>query len=287
MIRRTLSVALTLVAVACGGSDINSPYTGQYNPPGTTPPVDTTPTTPPPPTTPTTVTTGFVDRTVVDAGITYAFKVFVPANYNTATKVPVILFLHGSNQKGSDNVLQTNDGLGPVVKAQASTFPAIVVFPQAPANETGRQIFVRIAPAALDKVMAEYTKSDPTRVYLTGLSFGAVHGFDVAYRRPTTFAAFVPISGDPCGLCITGNSSTTQAQGFQFVAPTLKSLPIWQFQGELDSQVSTTDVRLEVLTLQGAGSPIKYFEYKGAGHTIWDDVYQRADMWAWLWAQHR
>ncbi|MEO8562548.1 MAG: phospholipase [bacterium] len=232
------------------------------------------------------VTTGFVSRTVSDGGATYGFKVFIPANYNSVSKVPVILFMHGSGEKGSDNVSQTNTGLGPVVKANAS-FPAIVVFPQSPAGETGRQVFVRIAPAALDQVMAEYSKADPTRIYLTGLSYGAIHAFEVAYRRPTTFAAFVPISGDPCGLCITGVASTTQAQGFQVVAPVLKNLPIWQFQGDQDTQVSVVQVRLEVDAFKAVASPILYSEIKGGPHEIWDSVYANPAMWAWLYAQHR
>jgi predicted peptidase len=273
-----LAVTLALVVGACGASsDINSSlYGGGGNP------IDSTPGTGG------NVSTGWLDRTVVDAGVTYAFKVFIPANYNSSTtKIPVILFMHGSGNKGSDNVSQTNDGLGPYVKANAGTFPAIVVFPQSPASETGRTIFVRISAAALAKVTTEFTKSDPARVYLTGLSYGATHAWEVAYRDPTRFAAFVPISGDPCGLCITSNSTVTQVQGFQVVAPVLKSMPIWQFQGELDTQVSTPDVRTEVATLKSAGSPIKYTEYAGAGHQIWDTVYASTDMWAWLWAQHR
>ncbi|HEV7991812.1 MAG TPA: hypothetical protein VGP25_08310 [Gemmatimonadaceae bacterium] len=264
MHRKSMWTGLALVVAACGGSD------------GPTLSINQLP-----------ATAGFQTRTVSDGGVNYGFQVFIPANYNSVASVPVILFMHGSGAKGSDNVSQTNDGLGPVVKAQASTFPAIVVFPQSPATETGRQVFVRIAPAALDQVLAEFTKADRSRIYLTGLSYGAVHAWDVAYHRPTTFAAFVPISGNPCGLCITGNPATTQAQGYQLVASALKTLPIWQFQGENDSQVSSASVRLEVQALKDAGSPIVYTQYASAPHEIWDQVYSNAAMWTWLYAQHR
>ena len=160
---RLLAVVSALILTACsGGSDLVAP--GCTNPNGCP---DTTTIGP------TNVQTGFVAKTYVDNGTTYKYQVFIPANYNASTtRVPIILFLHGSGEKGSDNVAQTTIGLGPVVKANASTFPAIVVFPQAPATENSRDVFLQLAMATLNKTMAEYSKADATRIYLTGLSYG-------------------------------------------------------------------------------------------------------------------
>ena len=162
-------------------------------------------------------TTGFVTKSLTDGGTTYGYQVFIPANYNTTSgPIPVIVFMHGSVEKGSDNQAQTNVGLGPVVKANASSFPAIVVFPQGPAIEgtVGNEIFDRITVSALDRTLAEYSKADPKRVYLTGISYGGIRGYEVAYRNPTKFAAWVPISASICAPCISGPTSTTQTQGF-------------------------------------------------------------------------
>src|SRR5687767_2644503 len=72
----------------------------------------------------TNVTTfGFVAHSVVLDGQTYDFKVFVPANYNSVKKVPVVVFMHGGGDKGTDNEQQTKYGLGPIVRAQEATFP--------------------------------------------------------------------------------------------------------------------------------------------------------------------
>jgi predicted peptidase len=234
------------------------------------------------------VTTGFSSKTLSDGGTTYGYQVFVPANYNTSSATfPVIVFMHGSGEKGSDNVAQTNVGLGPVVKANLSSFPAIVVFPQGPAIEgsVGNEIFDRITVSALDKTLAEYSKADAKRVYLTGLSYGGIRGYEVAYRNPTKFAAWVPISASICGSCI--SPGATQAQGFQLAAQGLKTVPIWEFHGQNDTQVSVNDSYAIQSAFQANADPYKLTVLAGQSHTIWDGVYARSDLWTWVYQQAR
>lgn len=273
---RLLAVSIALIgATACGGADLicASTSTAPCDPDGGGGG---------------NVTTGFVSsKTVVDGGTTYKYQVFIPANYNAAstTSVPVILFLHGSGEKGSDNVAQTTVGLGPVVKAQLATFPAIVVFPQAPAGEGGNDAFDRVAVAALDKTMSEYGKADPTRIYLTGLSYGGIRGYEIAYRNPTKFAAWVPISASICGDCL--SAGATQQQGFQLAAQALETLPVWEFHGQLDTQISVNDSYAIRTAFTANGDPYTLTVYPTGGHAIWDAVYARADMWTWLDSKQR
>ena len=236
-----------------------------------------------------TVTTGFVAKSLSDNGSTYGYQVFVPANYNTtAGPIPVIVFMHGSGEKGSDNQAQTNVGLGPVVKANAANFPAIVVFPQSPAIEgsVGNEIFDRITVTALQKTLAQYTKADPKRVYLTGLSYGGIRGYEVAYRNSTTFAAWVPISASICASCISGSATTTQTQGFQLAAQGLKSVPIWEFHGDSDTQISVNDSYGIKSAFTANGDPYQLTVVSG-GHTIWDGVYANSALWTWVYQQTR
>ena len=231
--------------------------------------------------------TGFQSKTLSDGGTTYGYQVFIPANYNSSSaSIPVIVFMHGSGEKGTDNVQQTTVGLGPVVKANSANFPAIVVFPQAPAIEgsVGNEIFDRITVLALDKTMAEYSKADPKRVYLTGLSYGGIRGYEVVYRNPAKFAAWVPISASICGACI---GASTQAQGFQMAAVGLKTVPIWEFHGQNDTQVSVNDSYAIKTAFMGNGDPYTLTVYPSGGHVIWDDVYARSDLWAWVYQKSR
>lgn len=277
------AVAFSAFVAACGSSEPTALHST-----GTTP-TDSTGVVPIDTTTPLNTgnqTTGFVTKSLVDGGVTYNYKVWVPANYNSVSKVPVLLALHGSGGKGNDNVSQTTQGVGNVVRANPN-FPAIVVFPQGPAGEGGtRAIFVRISQIALNQTLNEYGKRDLTRVYMTGLSYGGLTTFDIAYANPTLFAAMIPISANLCGGCIFGGT-TTDAQGNVLWAAKVKTIPIWQFQGDIDSQVSVVAVRAEVNAFKAGGVPIKYTEIAGGDHAIWDGIYAQQSTWDWLWAQHR
>jgi len=237
----------------------------------------------------TTATTGFVDKSLFVGGATYRYKVFVPANYNTATTVPVMMALHGSGNKGSDNLQQTQLGIGLVVRAAPATFPAIVVFPQGPAGPEPQSAatFVDISQLALDLTLAAYKKADRDRVYLTGLSYGGIATFTIAYFNPTKFAALLPVAATVCASCLTGSGTTTVAQGAVLAASKLKSVPIWQFHGELDVNVPTVQARQIRDAFVAVNANYTYTELKGHDHQIWDDVYARSDVWTWLWAQHR
>jgi len=235
------------------------------------------------------VTTGFVSKSLADGSTTYGYQVFIPANYNTTSgPIPVIVFMHGSVEKGSDNQAQTNVGLGPVVKASLSSFPAIVVFPQGPAIEgtVGNEIFDRITVSALDKTVAEYSKADPKRVYLTGISYGGIRGYEVAYRNPTKFAAWVPISASICASCISGSTSTTQSQGFTLAAQGLKTVPIWEFHGDNDTQISVSDSYAIKTAFTNNGDPYQLTVVSG-GHSIWDGVYANPTLWTWVYQKTR
>src|SRR5690606_27947035 len=122
------------------------------------------------------VQTGFLDRVVTVAGRTYPYQVYVPREYAAAgeRRFPVILFLHGAGERGDDGLAQTEVGLGPALRRHPSRYPAIVVFPQAPRDSAWTGRVAEAAMAALERTEAEF-RTDPDRVYLTGISMGG-HG---------------------------------------------------------------------------------------------------------------
>src|SRR5450755_1413210 len=109
----------------------------------------------------------FLNRTVAVNGAEYRYVVSVPGDWTAATAWPIVLFLHGSVERGDDGVAQSKVGLANAVRNHADRFPAIVVMPQcrlnvswdAPAMEA--QIL-----AALDASAREFN-GDPQRTYLT------------------------------------------------------------------------------------------------------------------------
>ena len=136
--------------------------------------------------------TGFLDRTVTISGEAYRYQVFVPADYTRARSWPVVLFLHGGGERGTDGLIQTEVGIGSAIRRFSSRFPAIVVMPQAhaPLGWTGAN--ADMALKALDQTEAEFS-TDKSRVYLTGLSLGGAGTWYVSYRHPNRFAALLAI----------------------------------------------------------------------------------------------
>lgn len=229
----------------------------------------------------------FVKRSLSLGGSNYLYQVFIPKTYNTGQNWPVMIYLDGSAGRGTDGVSMTLHGLGPVVTAQAATFPAIVLFPQIPTGETfPRATMMQICLQELDATMQAY-HGDPTRIYLTGVSFGGGVGYQLAYENPTRFAAFVPISSTYNDAGITSNPNATPGSTYTMVAQRLKAMAVWVHEGELDPVVGAA--RGIVAALQAIGGNVQYTEYPGLGHnqSIWDGVYASTAFYTWLYAQHR
>jgi predicted peptidase len=217
------------------------------------------------------VETGFLNGTAEVNGRKMPYVVYVPRDYVPEKQWPVILFMHGSGEQGTDGLRQVVGGLGQQIHWNSHRFPCLAVMPQTYSGQwTGATGDLTLR--ALDDVVAKYN-GDPSRLYLTGLSIGGNGTWSLAARYPERFAAIIPISG-------WGDPKT--------MAPKLKSLPIWVFHGEKDPSVPVQSDRDMVAAIQAEGNAnIKYTEYPGAGHNVWDRTYDNAQVIQWLLAQKR
>lgn len=213
---------------------------------------------------------GFLNRVYKGSdGSEIKYVVFIPYDYKGDKPYPVILFLHGRGETGSDGERQVKVGLGPAIKKQEKSFGFIAIFPQAQKpswradSEDGKR-----AVAILDEVAKQY-KVDPRRVYLTGLSMGGSGTWSLAAKYPEKWAAIVPI----CGW---GDPNT---------ASKVKDIPCWCFHGDADKAVGVEKSRHMVNALKEAGGKPKYTEYPGVGHNSWDKAYATAELYDWLHAQ--
>lgn len=232
----------------------------------------------------------FLERSVTVAGEARRYQVFVPATSARAARPPVILFLHGSNERGDDNRKQTMVGIGSYVRRHQDEFPAIVVFPQAPAGKEWNQL-ADMTFAQLAAAMKEFG-GDPDRVYLTGLSMGGFGVWDYALRAPDRFAALVPI----CGGLVTEKRPSmsiarlvTEPDPYAVAARELKDVPTWIFHGAKDHVVSPEFSRRMNAALNAAGArDLRYTEFPNLKHNIWNPTYlDTPELWTWLFAQKR
>lgn len=232
----------------------------------------------------------FVQRELAVAGTMHRYQVFVPARAAGSRRLPVILFLHGSGERGSDNQRQVDVGIGAYVRKHAADFPAIVVFPQAPEGREWNQV-VNVVLAQLDAATREFN-GDPDRTVLTGLSMGGFGTWDIALRDPDRFAALVPICG---GLVAPGRPSMNvasvagEADPYAAAARRLRDVPIWIFHGAKDDTVPPEFSRRMAAALEAADArDARYTEFPDASHNSWDPAYLDApDLWPWMFAQRR
>lgn len=235
---------------------------------------------------------GFVARELNVAGVTRKYQVFVPTLAAGGTHPPVILFLHGSGERGSDGVEQTQAGLGPYVRHHADTFPAIVVMPQVPDGEEWSGRSAAVAFAALDAASNEFS-ADLSRTYLTGMSMGGYGTWELALRQPQRFAALVPVCGAVRQIRSDRALKVTSVEHakdpYAAIAATLRDTPVWIFHGARDDVVPPTDDRALIKAFKAADAvDARYTELPDANHNAWDPTYaQTPELWTWLFAQHR
>ncbi len=197
------------------------------------------------------------------------YLLFLPEGYNadTSKKWPLIMFLHGAGERGSDLAKVKVHG-PPKIVEKKKDFPFVVVSPQCPANEWWDPFKLT---ALLDNVMATY-RVDPARVYLTGLSMGGFGTWELASRIPNRFAAIAPICG--------GGNPTLAA--FR-----LKDMPAWVFHGDADSVVPVKLSDDMVEAMKKAGNEVKYTRYPGVNHDSWTQSYENEELYKWFLAHER
>lgn len=229
--------------------------------------------------------TGFLDRSVTVDGAAHRFVVYVPA-VRPAVGLPVILFLHGSGERGSDGLIETDVGLGHVIRTHPDRYPAVVVFPQAPADTTWGDDR-RLALAALAQAEREF-HTDPARVYVAGLLLGGNGAWVLANDDPKRFAAVVVV----CGFAgpfhdYPGVVAGTPPDPYAALARAIAPLPAWTVHGGADPVVPVAESRAMAAALTAAGSEVRFRELPGVGHNAWDDAFADPDLPAWLFSHRR
>ncbi len=192
----------------------------------------------------------------------YAHLIYLPDGYDKDQRPwPLILFLHGSGERGTDPSILENWGPRGYIH-QGHPLPFIVVSPQCPPHEWWNP--ARLA-RLLDQLSATY-RVDPKRIYVTGLSMGGYGSFDLAATYPERIAAIAPLSG--------GENPA--------LAERLKHMPAWIFHGATDDVVPTRYSVDLAQAMEQAGAPVKLTIYPGVGHGGWDVTYNNPRLYEWF-----
>lgn len=202
-------------------------------------------------------------------------RVLLPEPYRPhEQRYPLVVSLHGSGERGRDNVRQLQNGLDVF---EARTRPCIVVAPQLDGEETfggswyGGETNGQRRTIALVRELASRRSVDPTRIYGVGFSMGAIGLWDVLVRHPGLFAAAVLVAGD---LDVSACASLT-------------SFPLWSIHGAADDLVKPDADRAFASLVQQRGGIARYTELDGVGHDVWRPAFAHEPLWDWLFAQRR
>lgn len=223
------------------------------------------------------------------------YRMLPPLGVVKGQKYPLVVFLHGSGERGIDNGRQlTWGGKRFADSVQRARYKAWVIFPQCPPER--RWYFYTTDPqvegsprefnfpmtdtatlgnrmvSALIDSMLKSGSVDSKRVYLGGLSMGAIGAYDLLWRQPRTFAAAFLMCGGGSLIPV-----KTWAKGF----------PIWVFHGDKDGSVNVEYSRKMVAALRTNGAKVKYTEYWGVGHNSWEYAFAEPHLLEWLFAQGR
>ena len=222
---------------------------------------------------------------------TLPVRILYPQNMDTHKKYPVVIFLHGSGERGNDNEAQLVWGADMFLDSMVrSTYPAIVVFPQCTSkskwseytkssttDSTGyiwqpdQKILepLQLVSLYLDSLMKQ-PNVDTKKIYVGGLSMGGFATWELLWRKPDVFAAAFPIcgAGDPAKI------------------PMYKhKLPTWIFHGEKDNVIPVSNSRLFYSILKQKNRRVKYNEYAGIGHDSWKNAFAEQEFLPWLFSQ--
>src|SRR5215216_1883614 len=186
--------------------------------------------------------TGFLNRKAKAGAATYSYQVYVPPGWSNKQKWPVILFLHGAGERGSDGLIQTEVGIGTAIRRHAERVPAIVVFPQCSKDRWWTEPDMQAqALKALDQSIKEF-KGDPAKIYLTGISMGGYGTWAIVANNQQRFAALAPVCGGvrtPPRVAIPAGTPDANATSdpYRAVAQKIGGTPVWVFHGGADTVV--------------------------------------------------
>lgn len=210
-------------------------------------------------------TTVTVERDGKPQQVELRYWLFLPQSYDKQQgKLPLLLFLHGAGERGTDLEAVKKHG-PPLLVEKQPDFGFIVVSPQCPKDTRWNSAEM----VKLVEHVANTYRVDRQRMYVTGLSMGGSGTWSLLAEQPGLFAAGIPICG----------------RGDLASVPQLAKTPIWAVIGGKDKADLVAQNQALVTALEKAGGKIKFTLYPEAGHNSWTETYNNPAVYEWLLEQ--
>ena len=209
-----------------------------------------------------------------DKGINIDFPCFitVPSSFNRGTDtLPMIVFLHGAGERGSDIESVRVHGIPKLFGSDENYrgLSVITLSPQCPGGMVWNHLVFELKEL-IDRVSADYN-ADPRRISITGISMGGFGTWEMGMTFPGYFSALAPICGG----------------GLSWRAPVLRDTPIRAYHGDADSVVPVMYSKEMIRVIENAGGRPSLTIYPGVGHDCWTLAYETTDLIEWLVSQRK
>lgn len=196
-----------------------------------------------------------------------------PRSYDPDETYPLVLALHGGYKRSVGAFVAAQDEFqehhGAFVLMPMALLGQPWVTGQADGSGMEPSKSLRLAMDILTDVVEEYPV-DPSRIYVTGSSNGAVGTFAALVHYPDTFAAGVPVNG----------------WWFLEDAAALSATNLAIYHGVNDPMNSIGGIRGLVAAIRAAGGRPEFVEMANVGHDS-RPAYAQLELWNWLFAQRR
>lgn len=185
---------------------------------------------------------------------------------NTDEKKPLIIFIPGDGEKGTD--IEKVKIHGPFKYLKTHELDAYILAPQCLENENWD---IESIHQLILKIQKE-NNIDGSRIYLTGLSSGGWATWNLAISYPEVFAAIVPISG------------FVDLIPMDYICK-IKTMPIQIFHGLLDDVVPVDYAISAYKALKSCDANVKLTIFDDSNHDSWTRVYDHQEIYNWMFQQ--
>jgi acetyl esterase/lipase len=232
--------------------------------------------------------TGFLNRWIQVGTASYRYQVYLPEEWRRDDHKlwPVILFLHGRGERGSEGMWQTQIGLPAAIRDHPERWPFIVVMPQCAIDRywTDHDMLA-MAISALDEETEEF-HGDPNRTYLSGLSMGGYGAWELSRQYPKRWAAIAIAAGGVFWSYAPERWQQASTLPGEY-AQALGHTPAWLFHGAEDKVVAPRQDELLYSAIKTAGGRVRLWVYQGLKHDSWTRAYGEPDLPRWLLLHRR
>lgn len=197
-------------------------------------------------------------------------KIFYILDYpqNAKENVPLIVFLHGSGERGND--LEKVKAHSPFTYKNLMKEPVAILAPQCPENTWWDTVTVY---ALIKEIQSKY-KIDPSRIYLTGLSMGGWGTLKLAMEHPEMFAAVVSVCAP--------TDRVMYANIHQY-----KNLNMKIFHGGMDDVVLPENAFNFYQKLHPVNSSAELTIFPNDNHNSWDSTYSNPKLYEWMLSKRK